>query len=494
MSDDILSGGRIDESTSGPNPPNRDDRGRDILLDQKEKQDQDAIGGAQFPPRPQPLPPIPEALEVAPPLPVIPSFDFSIAGSALEETREIARQTVVDVLKNVTINGQGPSFEGSAISFNIPQQPPASEAFVFQGIMVPQPMPQVQPIQPPVLPLEQPELAQEIQSFVVSRPPRRSDQQDVETPQNNQLTTTETIGERTTGNALEQPTIEIPKIDQTIKIAGDSSIAPPTVTLPKPAVGEELVSQEPVASEPIPESLVTPPPITLRSPQPQPEIRIQSFDITPTDEKQVTTPAVLPEISIPVGTDISTAPSPQELPVSASSTLPETVSSEPQEPPVSVPSPQEPPVSAPSTLPATVSSDQPEATTPETSRTRQQTSEASDSFVERIVSRIPENEPVTPIAIRSELREEGFQTTQRAWSNYIDPQAVKNAIEVREEARKESDIKIREALEATGGMDVEKVKDYYSGNNPFPPLIRFTVCWNGVARDFLFPAFGPYET
>ena len=120
MSDDILSGGRIDESTDGPNPPSVDDRSRNILQGQKAQQDQDAIGGTQFPPRVEPLPPIPVAPEVAPPLPVVPSFDFNFSGSPLEEVREITRQAIADAFKNVTINGQSPSMEGSTISFNVP--------------------------------------------------------------------------------------------------------------------------------------------------------------------------------------------------------------------------------------------------------------------------------------------------------------------------------------------------------------------------------------
>jgi len=171
---DILSGGRIDESTSGPTPPSGDDRDRDILLQQKEKRDQDAVGGTQFPPRAQPPPPIPEAVEVAPPLPVIPSFDFNFSGSALEEFREISRQTTMDILKNVNINGRGPSFEGSTIAFNIPQETPASEAFIFQGVMVAQPLPPSQAIQATVLPqMAQIEPAQEIQSVVVATPTRQ---------------------------------------------------------------------------------------------------------------------------------------------------------------------------------------------------------------------------------------------------------------------------------------------------------------------------------
>jgi hypothetical protein len=402
--DDILSGGRIDESTSGPTPPSRDDRGRDILSEQKEGQDQDAIGGTQFPARAQPLPPILEAAEVAPPLPVIPSFDFNISGSALEEFREISRQTTMDILKNVNINGQSPSFEGSTISFNIPQQPPASEAFIFQGIMVPQPLPQVRPIQ--------------------------------------------------------------------------------TQTQPQqPPASEVLVSQEPMVSEPIIESSVPPPLVALRPPQTQPETQIQSFDIDQTDEERVTTPAVLPEVSIPVGTDDSTATPPQEPPVSAPSEPPATTSiAQPETETPETPTTGQQTPETPTTI----------QQTSETPTTIQQTSEAIDSFIERIVSRIPENEPITATAIRSALREEGAQTTQRAWSNYIDPQAVKDAIEEKREARTESNIKIGEALEVTGGRDEEKIKDYYAGNTPFPPLVEFQVCVGTELQTFLIPAFGPY--
>ena len=154
MSDDILSGGRIDESTDGPNPPSVDDRSRNILQGQKAQQDQDAIGGTQFPPRVEPLPPIPVAPEVAPPLPVVPSFDFNFSGSPLEEVREITRQAIADAFKNVTINGQSPSMEGSTISFNVPPpQASASESFSFQNgnanpvvpTTPPTPSPQQQP-------------------------------------------------------------------------------------------------------------------------------------------------------------------------------------------------------------------------------------------------------------------------------------------------------------------------------------------------------------
>jgi hypothetical protein len=167
MSNDILSGGRIDESTDGPNPPSVDDRSRNILQEQKTQQDQDAIGGTQFPPRVEPLPPIPVAPEVAPPLPVVPSFDFNVSGSVLEEVREITRQAMVDAFKNVTINGQSPSIEGSAISFNVqPPQPSASEAFMFQnGEAVQAGSPTANILPPQLQPRE------DVQSMVVS-PPR----------------------------------------------------------------------------------------------------------------------------------------------------------------------------------------------------------------------------------------------------------------------------------------------------------------------------------
>jgi hypothetical protein len=135
---DILSGGVIDGSTSGPIPSNTDDRRRDIIAEQKETQKQNAIGGTEAPPTPSQPQQIPEPPQVAPPLPVIPSFDFNISGSLAEETREAARQATIDVIKNVTINGQGPSIDGSSISFNIPRERPANEVFVFQGIAITQ--------------------------------------------------------------------------------------------------------------------------------------------------------------------------------------------------------------------------------------------------------------------------------------------------------------------------------------------------------------------
>lgn len=154
MSNDILSGGRIDESTDGPNPSSVDPRGQDILGEQKAKEQQDAVGGTQYAPRVEPPPPIPVAQEVAPPLPVVPSNVFNVSGSVLEEVREISRQAMVDAFKNVTINGQSPSMEGSTISFNVPPpQPSASETFSFQNgsatpvapTTTPTPSPQQQP-------------------------------------------------------------------------------------------------------------------------------------------------------------------------------------------------------------------------------------------------------------------------------------------------------------------------------------------------------------
>lgn len=138
---DLLSGGVIDDSTSGPVPSNVDDRKTDIIAEQSENQRQNAIGGTESPPTPSQPQQIQPPPQIAPPLPAIPSFDFNIKGSAIEETREIARQATIDVIKNVTINGQGPSIDGSSISFNVSQSAPASEVFSFQGIVEVRPQP-----------------------------------------------------------------------------------------------------------------------------------------------------------------------------------------------------------------------------------------------------------------------------------------------------------------------------------------------------------------
>jgi hypothetical protein len=117
MNHDILSGGAIDESTSGPILPAEDTRSFNIIAEQVAKTDQEAIGGSQFPPTVEPLPPIPDPQYVTPP----------------PDTREIARQAVVDTLKKVTIDGQGPVIEGSSISFNTARRSTASEDFGTMG-------------------------------------------------------------------------------------------------------------------------------------------------------------------------------------------------------------------------------------------------------------------------------------------------------------------------------------------------------------------------
>ena len=193
---DILSGGVIDGSTSGPIPSNMDDRKRDIIAEQKEIQRQDAIGGTENPPTPSQPQQIPEPPQVAPPLPVIPSFEFNIPASLAEETREAARQATIDVIKNVTINGRGPSIEGSTISFNIPQERPANEVFVFQGIAIPQSqIPQVVQPQLQQQPTIQLDRNQEIQSVTVSSPQVR--QVATAQTQEPQVTTQETRGTQT---------------------------------------------------------------------------------------------------------------------------------------------------------------------------------------------------------------------------------------------------------------------------------------------------------
>lgn len=132
---DILSGGAIDETTSGPIPVSQDNRSLDIIAETAAKQEREAIGGSQNPPTVEPLLQIPQPIEVVPPpLPDIDAPNLGIDfGAAAEATREIARQATVDVLKRVTIDGQGPVIEGSAISFNIERRSIASEDFGTGG-------------------------------------------------------------------------------------------------------------------------------------------------------------------------------------------------------------------------------------------------------------------------------------------------------------------------------------------------------------------------
>lgn len=172
---DILSGGKIDESTSGPVPPKVDDRRTDILGEQKDKQDKNAMGGTQFSPRAQPLPPIPEATLVVPQLPSFYPSAPSFSSEASIDTRETARQAVIDVLKNVTINGQGPSIDGSSIYFNLPQLTKINEISFFQPTAYQQAaMPQFHAAQPQqsIFAIQQNQPTNEITSITLE-PPKR---------------------------------------------------------------------------------------------------------------------------------------------------------------------------------------------------------------------------------------------------------------------------------------------------------------------------------
>jgi hypothetical protein len=129
---DILSGGAIDETTSGPIPISQDNRSLDIIAEVAAKQEREAIGGSQNPPTVEPLPPVRQPPEVAPPpLPEIdiPQLGIDFGGPVYEKAAEAARQAAVDVLKKVTIDGMGPVIEGSSISFNTSRSPSASESF-----------------------------------------------------------------------------------------------------------------------------------------------------------------------------------------------------------------------------------------------------------------------------------------------------------------------------------------------------------------------------
>jgi hypothetical protein len=129
---DILSGGVIDETTSGPIPTSQDNRSLDIIAEAAAKQEREAIGGSQNPPTVEPPPTVPQPPEVAPPpLPEIdiPQLGIDFGGPVYEKAAEAARQAAVDVLKKVTIDGMGPVIEGSSISFNTSRSPSASDSF-----------------------------------------------------------------------------------------------------------------------------------------------------------------------------------------------------------------------------------------------------------------------------------------------------------------------------------------------------------------------------
>lgn len=128
---DILAGGAIDPTTSGPVPTVEDNRSTDIIAEQSFRQEQNAIGGSQQPPRIEP-PPEPQVQEVAPPLPFIPNMG-DVTPLVLAQTEALVRNVVIDTIKNIDINGSYPNISGSSISFDLETRRSASELFATQN-------------------------------------------------------------------------------------------------------------------------------------------------------------------------------------------------------------------------------------------------------------------------------------------------------------------------------------------------------------------------
>jgi hypothetical protein len=138
MSDIFTS--KIDESSSGPIPAKDDVRPQDILSDieQREirgdfsefkKETQQGIRDSTLVTPDQfslVQPPIPPPVPLFGTTQIFPQLSY-------DAVSEIGRQSALDVIKNITINGQSASINGSNISFEVQQEPRASEIFAAQN-------------------------------------------------------------------------------------------------------------------------------------------------------------------------------------------------------------------------------------------------------------------------------------------------------------------------------------------------------------------------
>lgn len=162
MSDIFTS--KIDESSSGPIPAKNDFRQQNILSDieqreiqgdfsnfkketQQEIRNSTAIVPDQFS---LDAPTIQQAQSAFVAPPIVPQFSYDVVA-------EIGRQSAIDIIKNITINGQPASINGSNISFDVQQEPRANEIFAAQNApIVPAPS---FVFQPPTVPA--PEMGQQ---------------------------------------------------------------------------------------------------------------------------------------------------------------------------------------------------------------------------------------------------------------------------------------------------------------------------------------------
>lgn len=117
-------GSSIDPEASGPFPPNRDERQRDVFQDQDDRLDGRRSASEPITDDFNP----PEAFEVSPP-PPMPSLAFEQPQDIAELAAEAARAAINDALRNMTINGVSPDMSGGSVSFDVPTEPSASTAF-----------------------------------------------------------------------------------------------------------------------------------------------------------------------------------------------------------------------------------------------------------------------------------------------------------------------------------------------------------------------------
>jgi hypothetical protein len=157
MSDIFTS--KIDDSSSGPIPAKDDSRPQNILLGIEQREIQGDLSNIKretqqelrdftaLAPDPPSLdqPRIQQAPTTFGATPIVPQFTYDVIA-------EMGRQSALDIIKNITINGQAASINGSNISFDVQQQPKANE--IFTTLNTPIVPSQSFVFQPPIAPTQ----------------------------------------------------------------------------------------------------------------------------------------------------------------------------------------------------------------------------------------------------------------------------------------------------------------------------------------------------
>jgi hypothetical protein len=220
-------GSSVDPEATGPFPPNRDDRQRDVFLDQDDRFNGPRIEAEPITENFAP----PQAFDVSPP-PPMPILEFGQPQDFAELAAEAARAAINDTLRNMTINGVSPNVSGGNVSFEIPTEPSASMAFATMNAEpnIASPIPDIPAVAdlPAIEAPQPPEVPETIDQTSITQPTIDTPEiSEISTPETTPTTPPEIASTDSTGDNNPPPEPATPEPPQSEQPSTEAEINPP---------------------------------------------------------------------------------------------------------------------------------------------------------------------------------------------------------------------------------------------------------------------------